>query len=72
MHMSDFASSLNSDQGYCVLGLNQRAYRFSLARRVVTKKMILSPFQIGTVSGSGTGPLDYRATGPVPDPEPRL
>ena len=22
----------------------------------------------GTVSGSGTGPLDYRATGPVPDP----
>ena len=24
-------------------------------------------FQIGTVSGSGTGPLDYGATGPVPD-----
>ena len=46
MHMSDYASSLNSDQVYCVLGLNQRAYRFSLARRVVTKKMILSPFQI--------------------------
>ena len=44
--MSDYASSLNSDQVYCVLGLNQRAYRFSLARRVVTKKMILSPFQI--------------------------
>ena len=22
----------------------------------------------GTVSGSGTGPLDYGATGPVPDP----
>ena len=27
---------------------------------------------IGTVSGSGTGPLDYGATGPVPDTEPRL
>ena len=26
----------------------------------------------GTVSESGTGPLDYGATGPVPDPEPRL
>ena len=26
----------------------------------------------GTVSGSGTGPLDYGATGPVPDTEPRL
>ena len=24
--------------------------------------------KIGTVSGSGTGPLDYVATGPVPDP----
>ena len=23
---------------------------------------------LGTVSGSGTGPLDYGATGPVPDP----
>ena len=22
---------------------------------------------VGTVSGSGTGPLDYGATGPVPD-----
>ena len=22
----------------------------------------------GTVSGSGTGPLDFGATGPVPDP----
>ena len=46
MHMSDYASSLNSDQVYCVLGLNQRAYRFSLARRVVTKKMILTDFTI--------------------------
>ena len=26
----------------------------------------------GTVLGSGTGPLDYEATGPVPDTEPRL
>ena len=26
----------------------------------------------GTVSKSGTGPLDYGATGPVQDPEPRL
>ena len=26
----------------------------------------------GTVSGSGTGPLDYGATGQVPDTEPRL
>ena len=25
-------------------------------------------FFLGTVSGSGTGPLDYGATGPVPDP----
>ena len=25
-------------------------------------------FQIGTVTESGTGPLDYEATGPVPDP----
>ena len=25
-------------------------------------------FEKGTVSGSGTGPLDYGATGPVPDP----
>ena len=25
-------------------------------------------FMLGTVSGSGTGPLDYGATGPVPDP----
>ena len=24
-------------------------------------------FSAGTVSGSGTGPLDYGATGPVPD-----
>ena len=46
LHSSDYASSLNSDQVYCVLSLNRRAYRFSLARRVVTKKMILSPFQI--------------------------
>ena len=30
------------------------------------------PFWKGTVSESGTGPLDYEATGPVPDPEPRL
>ena len=29
-------------------------------------------FTDGTVSGSGTGPLDYGATGPVPDTEPRL
>ena len=29
-------------------------------------------FSEGTVSGSGTGPLDYGATGPVPDTEPRL
>ena len=28
--------------------------------------------KIGTVSGSGTRPLDYGATGPVPDPETRL
>ena len=44
MHMSDCASSLNSDQVYCVRGFNQRAHRFSLARGVVTKNMILSPF----------------------------
>ena len=31
-----------------------------------------SLFSLGTVSGSGTGPLDYGATGPVPDTEPRL
>ena len=29
-------------------------------------------FVVGTVSGSGTGHLDYGATGPVPDTEPRL
>ena len=29
-------------------------------------------FFVGTVSESGTGPLDYGATGPVPDSEPRL
>ena len=29
-------------------------------------------FLQGTVSGSGTGPLDYGATSPVPDTEPRL
>ena len=28
----------------------------------------ICPFLLGTVSGSGTGPLDYVATGPVPDP----
>ena len=33
MHMSDYASSLNSDQVYWVRGFNQRAHRFSLARR---------------------------------------
>ena len=27
-----------------------------------------SGLYFGTVSGSGTGPLDYGATGPVPDP----
>ena len=27
-----------------------------------------TPFREGTVSESGTGPLDYGATGPVPDP----
>ena len=27
---------------------------------------------LGTVSGSGTGSIDYGATGPVPDTEPRL
>ena len=32
----------------------------------------LKDFEEGTVSGSGTGPLDYGATGPVPDTEPRL
>ena len=30
--------------------------------------MDVFPFSEGTVSGSGTGPLDYGATGPVPDP----
>ena len=30
------------------------------------------PIINGTVSGSGTGPLDYGATGPVPDTESRL
>ena len=30
------------------------------------------PNKIGTVSGSGTGPLDYGATGPVPDTKPCL
>ena len=28
----------------------------------------LDKLKFGTVSGSGTGPLDYGATGPVPDP----
>ena len=28
---------------------------------------ILGKYCKGTVSGSGTGPLDYGATGPVPD-----
>ena len=46
MHMSDYALSLNSDQVYCVQGFKQRAHRFGLARRVVTKKTILTPFQI--------------------------
>ena len=32
----------------------------------------LQCFQKGTVSGSSTGPLDYGATGPVLDTEPRL
>ena len=29
---------------------------------------IVVSFKHGTVSESGTGPLDYGATGPVPDP----
>ena len=32
----------------------------------------IAAFYNGTVSGSGTGHLDYGATGPVPDTEPRL
>ena len=36
------------------------------------KLIIILIFFKGTVSGSGTGPLDYGATGPVPDTEPRL
>ena len=31
-----------------------------------------SPFLLGTVSESCTGPLDYGARDPVPDPEPCL
>ena len=32
----------------------------------------ISTINLGTVSESGTGPLDCGARGPVPDPEPRL
>ena len=32
----------------------------------------IKSFTKGTVSESGTGPLDYGATGPVLDAEPRL
>ena len=42
---------------------------------VITKSRLYRSgfsFLKGTVSGSGTGPLDYGATGPVPDTEPRL
>ena len=38
----------------------------------LNKKCQIPEFKLGTVSGSGTGPLDYGATGPVPDTEPRL
>ena len=34
-----------------------------------TRATQICHFFNGTVSGSGTGPLDYGATGPVPDPE---
>ena len=60
MHTSDYASSLNSDQVYCVLGLNQRAYRFSLARRVVTKKMILMQRLHYVPGGHGSHDFGHR------------
>ena len=37
-----------------------------------SRQVSAASFSIGIVSGSGTGPLDYGATGPVPDTEPRL
>ena len=45
----------------------------SLEEKIMSDKGVILDFGCkGTVSGSGTGPLDYGATGPVPDPEPRL
>ena len=43
--MSANASSLNSDQVYWIRGFNQRAHRFSLARRVVRRKWSLALFK---------------------------
>ena len=34
---------------------------------ISSESLFFSDFIYGTVSGSGTGPLDYGATGPVPD-----
>ena len=47
-------------------------YFFDSLFTIHYKKGPLFTNHYGTVSGSGTGPLDYEATGPVPDTEPRL
>ena len=45
-------------------------FRFSQIEKKskVAVLQLCNYFVVGTVSGSGTGPLDYEATGPVPDP----
>ena len=37
-------------------------------KSIIFSQFLPEAFPQGTVSGSGTGPLDYGATGPVPDP----
>ena len=45
-----------------------RLYEAQLSFNHGLKPRLISALLNGTVSESGTGPLDYGATGPVPDP----
>ena len=58
---------------FLVKGANSAAYATKVRPRLEYSSTVWDPhhnrdFSLGTVSGSGTGPLDYGATDPVPDP----
>ena len=68
------SNTLRSDDHFRCVGLF-RSLPFSPVPLILITLFRSVPFSFlpfhlvkGTVSGSGTGPLDFGATGPVPDP----